>query len=208
MKILAIETSSSYLSLFVGNQKEILFNLHQPLQSSQSVDFFPAFQKALEFCEDSLDCFLLGLGPGNYGGIRVGIATAQAFSLARKVPLVGVHSFISLSQGDYCVIGNARRGDFFITEISQQEVLSTKILSPNEFYFKVKKMIKRDILLFTCENKNLLSLETLVCDRVNEIFPSAHKLFECWISLSSNQKEKLMKQAIHPIYLRDPHITL
>ncbi|MFA9429657.1 tRNA (adenosine(37)-N6)-threonylcarbamoyltransferase complex dimerization subunit type 1 TsaB [Egicoccus sp. AB-alg2] len=61
----------------------------------------------------------VGLGPGLYTGLRVGIATAQAFAAARDLPVVGLSGLDVIAfQARHvrrliCAVIDARRGELF-----------------------------------------------------------------------------------------------
>lgn len=57
---------------------------------------------------------VMGVGPGPFTGLRVGMAAASAFSLSRGVPLVPVVSHDALgcvAPGDSVVVTDAKRGE-------------------------------------------------------------------------------------------------
>jgi tRNA threonylcarbamoyladenosine biosynthesis protein TsaB len=73
---------------------------------------------------DAVDRIAVGLGPGTFTGLRIGIATARALARAREIPLVGVSTLESLALGatehpaaaDHDVVLavlDARRGEVF-----------------------------------------------------------------------------------------------
>lgn len=71
---------------------------------------------------ESIDRIAVGVGPGTFTGLRIGIATAQALAAARGLALVGVSTLRSLAlaahdrdpeQATLAVI-DARRGEAFV----------------------------------------------------------------------------------------------
>lgn len=56
---------------------------------------------------DSIDLFAIGLGPGSFTGLRVGLATAKALSRAVNKPIVGVSSLAALAFGPAKMCGQA-----------------------------------------------------------------------------------------------------
>jgi tRNA threonylcarbamoyladenosine biosynthesis protein TsaB len=75
---------------------------------------------------DQIDRIAVGVGPGTFTGLRIGIATARALGRARAIPLVGISTLESLalpviagggrSRGVDAVLAtiDARRGEVFV----------------------------------------------------------------------------------------------
>lgn len=58
---------------------------------------------------------VVGMGPGPFTGLRVGIAFARTFALSREIPVVGVCSLDAIETGllDYTVAIDARRKEIY-----------------------------------------------------------------------------------------------
>ncbi|MBV9916841.1 MAG: tRNA (adenosine(37)-N6)-threonylcarbamoyltransferase complex dimerization subunit type 1 TsaB [Solirubrobacterales bacterium] len=48
---------------------------------------------------DSIDRIAVGVGPGTFTGLRIGVAVARALAQARQIPLVGISTLESLALG-------------------------------------------------------------------------------------------------------------
>ena len=62
----------------------------------------------------------VGLGPGSFTSVRVGVGTAKGFALARQTPLVGVSSLEAMAwrlrsqvSGLVCPVMDAKRGEVY-----------------------------------------------------------------------------------------------
>jgi tRNA threonylcarbamoyladenosine biosynthesis protein TsaB len=71
---------------------------------------------------EAIDLIAVGLGPGTFTGLRIGIATARALGQARSIPLAGVSTLESLATGAapsadpggaVLAVLDARRGEVF-----------------------------------------------------------------------------------------------
>ena len=65
--------------------------------------------------EANPDQVIVGMGPGPFTGLRVGIAYARTFALAREIPLLGICSLdaIDIDSDEYTVAIDARRKEIY-----------------------------------------------------------------------------------------------
>lgn len=66
----------------------------------------------------AIGCVAVGLGPGSFTGLRVGITTAKIFAYAFKIKIVGVSSLAAIAhasklRGRVAVTRDARRGKVY-----------------------------------------------------------------------------------------------
>jgi tRNA threonylcarbamoyl adenosine modification protein YeaZ len=65
------------------------------------------------------DQVIVGMGPGPFTGLRVGIAFAQSFALARQIPVIGICSLdaidiqVEIDHEDYTAAIDARRKEIY-----------------------------------------------------------------------------------------------
>jgi tRNA threonylcarbamoyladenosine biosynthesis protein TsaB len=87
-----------------------------------------------EVVEDwsAIERIAVGVGPGGFTGLRIGIATARALAQARDLPLVGVSSLAALAaphEGVVTAVIDARRGEVFAASPGRFEPLA---LAPDD----------------------------------------------------------------------------
>lgn len=113
---LVIETCSERGCLAYGNSESVFFEREIPLGLNQS-QFFMPYLETLWNAFDSpfpVDAIGVGIGPGSYTGIRLGVAAAQTLAYSWKVPLVGLCSlegFVPKEfSGPFAALIDARMG--------------------------------------------------------------------------------------------------
>jgi tRNA threonylcarbamoyladenosine biosynthesis protein TsaB len=81
-----------------------------------------------------VDRIAVGVGPGGFTGLRIGIATARALSQANGLPLVGVgslHALAAGAEGLVAAVLDARRGEVFAGVYdSGRELIAPAALAP------------------------------------------------------------------------------
>jgi tRNA threonylcarbamoyl adenosine modification protein YeaZ len=90
--------------------------------------------KALEICPKP-DQVVVGMGPGPFTGLRVGITFAQSFALARAISVIGVCSLdaIVVDQSEYTVAIDARRKEIYWASYKDGvRVLGPAVSKPDE----------------------------------------------------------------------------
>jgi tRNA threonylcarbamoyladenosine biosynthesis protein TsaB len=104
---------------------------------------------------DGVDVIAVGVGPGTFTGLRIGVASARALARARRIPLVGVSTLQSLAcnapagvqrDGSVLAVLDARRGEVFAAgwELGPQqgppELLSARACTPEALGEAVQAM--------------------------------------------------------------------
>jgi len=120
----ALETSRREASLALGVGETMLHAELGP--AAHARDLVPALERLLAAAgverrggKLSLAAVIVGLGPGSYTGLRVGIATAQALARASGATLHGIPSFEALAFAELepgeegTVAMDARAGRFY-----------------------------------------------------------------------------------------------
>ncbi len=124
MRILGIETSSTRGSVALLHDEASVFALSHERENAHAQSILPLIDQALAetgWSRNSLDRIAVGIGPGSFTGLRVGIALAQGMSEGLGIPLVGIGSLAAMAlaapksrPGLRCPVLDARRGEFFV----------------------------------------------------------------------------------------------
>lgn len=117
MNILALDTSSRHFSLAVAKNGKVLRSRNIVLKKVLSDSIMPAIGGILKkagLTIDELDGFAVGLGPGSFTSLRVGLSTVKGLAFATGKPVVGVSSLDILAlngtgDGQVCVVCDAKR---------------------------------------------------------------------------------------------------
>jgi len=111
---LAIDTSTSRTSVALLNDQEVLWSGFHDGATDHGKALTELVQEALTQTSEISKVYV-GMGPGPYTGLRVGISFAQAFALAREVEVVGVCSLdaIECHEAEYVVATDARRKEIY-----------------------------------------------------------------------------------------------
>jgi tRNA threonylcarbamoyl adenosine modification protein YeaZ len=114
-KTLAIDTSTSRTSVAIIDGDIILFSGFRDGATAHGPSLPALVQEALALGD--VDEVVVGMGPGPFTGLRVGIAFAQSFALARDIPVRGVCSLdaiaAQINEKDFIVTVDARRKEVY-----------------------------------------------------------------------------------------------
>jgi tRNA threonylcarbamoyladenosine biosynthesis protein TsaB len=97
--VLAIDTATKHTAVALVDAKRVLAQRCQPA-TTHSTSLIPMLDKILQQASVSLDYvggLAVGIGPGSFTGVRIGLTAAKSLALAKKIPLVGVSSLQALA---------------------------------------------------------------------------------------------------------------
>ncbi len=140
MAIVALDTSTltTSLALLSGDRLPIDHRLIGPphRQSDILPNEIAAMIDRHGVAFSSIDLFVIGLGPGSFTGLRIGLATMKGLAYALKRPLVGVSSLAAIAleaEKDVSlqVIAVVKRGELYVGSY-RRDGESITILAPEK----------------------------------------------------------------------------
>jgi len=201
MTILALEFSSPQRSVALARGGDVLSAAAET--GGRGTNAFGLIEEVLAkagISRSGIDCLAVGLGPGSYAGIRVALAIAQGWQLARGVKLLGIGSAPCLAAqaqaeqlfGRVNVVIDAQRGEFYVAgyEISAagaKEIAPLKIVTAADVESRARAeemLIGPEVTQWFASGKTL--------------FPSATMLAR----LAGDRDDFSVGGELEPVYLR------
>lgn len=166
MKLLAIDTSTDYLSLAVIKNGNAVAKFHKKAAMRHSILLVPMIDKLLKKARlkiREIDCFAISIGPGSFTGLRIGVTVVKGLAYALKKPVIAVPTLDAIAmnakkvKGTVCVILDARKKKVYacLYRADGEDIkkISPYLLLPlDDLLMKIKKYDKVLFLGDTEEN--------------------------------------------------------
>jgi tRNA threonylcarbamoyladenosine biosynthesis protein TsaB len=185
---LIIESSTAQASVAIFSGSELLAEEVFPSGRGPASQFFSILERTLKLV-DRLDELVVGVGPGSYSGIRIGISAAIGLQLARKIPAVGIVSLLGFEGDNYQVVLDAR-GSWTWTKVA-----NGMLVAGPENCTREELLQKMDSSFIT------FSPEAIAALPVTKSFPLASMLGKRVLAGG------VIPLPLQPLYLKKPHIT-
>ena len=186
---LALDTSTSRTSVAIIDQGALLWHGYKDGATSHG-DALPTLVVQALAMAPNIERVVVGMGPGPFTGLRVGIAFARTFALARNISLVGVCSLDAIASSvrevnDFIVATDARRKEVYWAKyLSGERVDGPQVDFP-------KTVAKMGLPIF---GEGAVKYGIGAADE--GLFPDLESL----VALSENSN----KRVTEPMYLRRP----
>jgi tRNA threonylcarbamoyl adenosine modification protein YeaZ len=111
---LAIDTSTSRTIVGIVDGDNVLFEKFHEGATDHGRALSQLVSEALKVSHPPKQV-VVGMGPGPFTGLRVGISFAHTFAFARNIPVIGICSLdaIAIEQSEYIVATDARRKEIY-----------------------------------------------------------------------------------------------
>jgi tRNA threonylcarbamoyladenosine biosynthesis protein TsaB len=164
---------------------------------------------------ESVDRIAVGIGPGSFTGLRIGLATARGLAQARALPIAPVGTLAALARGMSTAseaqghvllpVIDARRGEAFaaLYEHDGTELWAPLVAAPGELATRVAELDSTPLaagdgaLRFAAE---LEAAGATVAPPGDEV----HRVAARHVCALGEEEAEASPEAIEPLYLRPP----
>lgn len=189
---LLLDSSNTYLSVGLAKDKKVVDKISYEAWQRQSEMMITEIDNILKrnnVDKKDLDAVVVGVGPGSYTGVRIGVTIAKTIAYALKIKLYGKSSLSLLKDPEkptICLF-NARSGRSYFGVYKGREVLEKDVVLENE-----------KVLDYICKHKDYIvngdtyqiGLESGKYDVIDNL-------------LDFDEKEAVDPFRLNPVYLKD-----
>lgn len=165
MLVLALDTSTEVGSVALLTDDVVRVELSAAVANRHAETLLPQVERALALHGAELsdvELLAVGIGPGSFTGLRVGIATVKGLALGLGRPVVCVPSLAAIArgllpgEGTAVVVGDAFRGEVFVGAFRSvgdrlEPVLPSFTAAPEEAARRVREVLPETPLLLAGE---------------------------------------------------------
>ncbi|MBU5668785.1 tRNA (adenosine(37)-N6)-threonylcarbamoyltransferase complex dimerization subunit type 1 TsaB [Peptoniphilus sp. MSJ-1] len=149
MKVLGIDTSTKTTAIGLIEDGNVLaeYNLTGLISHSESVtEMIEEIFSKFNFNLEDIDLIAVGIGPGSFTGLRIGITIAKvmAFSLEKKV--IGVSSLVANAMKDWGIVAtivDARRGNVYASIVDNRDEIKVLFEDKMMAFEDLKEELKK-----------------------------------------------------------------
>ena len=99
--ILAFDTSAAHCAAAVLRGKTLLARTAEDMGRGQAERLVPLLDEVIQSAGldwSDLSALAVGVGPGNFTGIRISVSTARGLALALEIPAIGISTFDAITK--------------------------------------------------------------------------------------------------------------
>jgi tRNA threonylcarbamoyladenosine biosynthesis protein TsaB len=124
--VLAFDTSAAHCAAALLSGDQVLVERQEDMAKGQAERLMPMLEEMLAEAGigwRDLAVLGVGVGPGNFTGVRIAVAAARGLALGLGIPAVGVTTFEAMALGaarPCAVVLDARRGQVYVQVFGAQ----------------------------------------------------------------------------------------
>lgn len=155
MKILYLDTSSSFLYTAILDDNEIIAEIKEKLDNNLSAYTLPRIEEMFlvkNISIDDIGKIICVNGPGSFTGIRIGLTIAKTLAWAKNIPIIPISSLEAMalsSDGNYNYVVPAidARRDYLYASIYDNEngcfIMNEKYISKETLEIAMKNLTEK-----------------------------------------------------------------
>jgi tRNA threonylcarbamoyladenosine biosynthesis protein TsaB len=219
--ILSLDTTSKSASISIAKGEEIQLEYNFATRDELSVSLIPSLEFVLNSAGlklSDIDVFGIGVGPGLFTGIRVGLATLKGLLMAEPKPVVPVVTLEALAykyiEPDFTTVSliDARRNQVYMAayHFSQDLMQMEQVIPPGLFSIHQLKERLGPLDYFNFIGSGAEVHKAFIKDNFKQSKLCQRSFFMaseiCKITLHNYLKKEYITdlQQLHPIYIRKP----
>ena len=162
---------------------------------------------------DSVVRIAVGVGPGSFTGLRIGVATARALAQSLRIELVGVGTLAALARGAASGAGerpllaalDARRGELFaaLYDAGDEEIWEPFVVAPGELAERLAQLNDPPLAAGSGALRFRDELQESGAEVLGDSDPS-HRIAAREICAIGGLISASDPESVAPIYLRQP----
>jgi len=165
---------------------------------------------------ERVQAIAVGIGPGSFTGLRIGLATARALAQALDKAIVPVGTLAALARGiegsgeqPRLAVLDARRGQAFAALYGPggEEIWPPLVATPDEVVDRVKALDRTALAAGSGTIRFRGELEAAGADVLPDSDP-AHRISARHVCLLAESASPALPESMEPIYLRPPDAEL
>ena len=190
---LLLDSSNIYLSVGLARDGKVVDKIYYEAwqrQSEMMVTEVDNILKRNSLTKNDLDAVVVGIGPGSYTGVRIGVTIAKTIAYALKIKIYAKSSLSLLKdvQNPTICVFNARSGRSYFAVYEGKKTLVKDCVKTNE-----------EVLAYINEHKDYK-----VCGDTYQLGLESSK-FDIIQNLAEFDESELVKNVfeLNPVYLKD-----
>lgn len=210
MKILCIDTSSNLCSVAILDDSVLLEKIELNNGLTHSETLMPIINKILlsnHLNLQDINLIVVDIGPGSFTGIRIGVATAKAFSDSLNIPCIGISSLEVLAynaqdDGIVCSSIDCKNNNSYFAVYSKENtslhiLIEPKCLSNSE----IMSLLNKDF-----SESNIQFVGNGVSNVVSDNYLNVHFLGIAGLNKYNSNNQK--SENILPLYIKKPQAQI
>jgi tRNA threonylcarbamoyladenosine biosynthesis protein TsaB len=224
MKILAVETATSWQSVAILDGERVLARCDQQAVGSHAKLLLPTIDRLFSetgLVPARLDGLVVSVGPGSFTGLRVGLSTILGFRTITQLPLAAVPTLEGMAWNlrgtttPVCPVLNSRRGELYwaLFQWTSHDCLERLVPEQVGTPDSLGKQLSGPVMLYgEGWEKEQASIQSAMGHTVIVTVPAAHmKPSAVSIGLAGMVRLKRGERAglgVSPLYIQRPEAEL